>query len=282
MDWSKAKNILILIFAFLNVFLFVSTKAFHEKVGVDGEEAVSTAALILSNNGVVLECDIPSYNKDTGIPEYEVSVLNRSKIVKTLMGVEYSTSNFFSAGKEPLRKDSAELTFNGSGGFVYKNLVPTESVDVKDIEGAKEYLKSLLGSMDLSMNGFVLDEASSRINGDGVGQLIYIKKYKDYYLYDSIIKMVIGTKGLTYLEYCDKNVKSIGEPMKIISAYQILLKNYNQEGVVITSIDYGFKNYKPEPGAEGIDTFVWRIGTKGGKIEYYKAYTGESIGNLAQ
>ena len=64
MDWSKAKNILIIVFVVLNIFLLVYSSIYREKSTVS-KEAVATVVNILGKNKVIIDaaCEIPMYKK---------------------------------------------------------------------------------------------------------------------------------------------------------------------------------------------------------------------------
>lgn len=274
MDWSRAKNILILVFIALNIFLFSFIMISDRK-----DKAISAAIRdtekILSVNNIRLECKIPDFSRDMGILDYSDAVIDREKIAKELLGTDTVDSGKINDG-QPISANGGTLTFTGNSSFVFKGYKKIEGLNISNQKEAEKYLRNLCSNIGISLSGYLLDEAENE--PDGSIRLTLVNTYKkSFKVFDSYIKACLSKDGLKEME-C--NVKNIGEEngsAQILAAYQILLANFHQPDTVIKSIEFGFKGYKPEYDSKGYSCIpVWRVRTQSGE-SYFKAYTGEEI-----
>jgi hypothetical protein len=261
MDLKRVKVVLIVLFAALNIFLFIlifnSTAA-----GTVDRQVLKNARAALVSNGVDLRCAIPSYNADTGIPEYADTLYDDNAI--SLL-IRQSAENGF-------------ITFNSDNSVVLYNMHDEKISKITDQKELDQYIRNLLARFKLNMTGFVLDSSATYENGKR--NLTYILKLSEnLYAYDCTAEIVISDTGIEYLKMKHRELVGTFDASPIIPAYQILMMNYNIRGTVINRIDFGFMAYRLVGEALNPSyTPAWRIiSADGADVRYYKAYTGDEI-----
>jgi hypothetical protein len=170
------------------------------------------------------------------------------------------------------------LTFMQENRFTYSDSNPQSSINISQKSEIIKYANDFIEKLGLDPEEYVLDSYSLR---NGTVQIVYYAKYKNYLVYDSFIKASISGKGLTSME-CEvrrPTEVAVNKSKKIISAYQILLKEYIQVGKQsITDIDMGYKEYsRDERSSELFSGPVWRISSSGGNVRYFSIYDGQPV-----
>jgi len=280
-EWSKAKNILIIIFVILNVFLLVYSGIYREKTNVSKEEVV-TAINILKKNGVIIDpaCEIPTYKKNTSMLVFENGNINKQKIIDKLFGKNYVELKQLDE-KKTITEGEKSLTFAEGCAFTYNNTNPSDNINISQEKGIERYLRDYLADMGINMSRYILDKYTK--NKDNTVTLIFIEKYKNFLIYDNKISISIAKNGITNITLNIKKIKGFTKaPSPIMPAHQVLLKSfYNKKGVTIKFIDIGFKGFENEDnGQETKEIFqgpAWRITAADGREVFLKAYDGEEI-----
>ena len=123
MDWSKAKNILILIFIVLNVFLLAYLGVYTKSSNIS-KEAVTSTLNVLKKNGIVIDprCVMPKYNK------------------KTPMLVLESENNLVFS--EDSSTDFGNLNQN-------KNIDADKNIDLNSIKNIEKYSRDYLATLGI-------------------------------------------------------------------------------------------------------------------------------------
>ena len=272
MDWSKAKKILIYIFIFLNIFLAINIISLTSKNKVS-KQVIADTLRVLENSGVQMKCAIPDYAEDTGIPVYKLLQLDKVKIIYNLTGKSVNVKDIENG--TPVNTGNGEITFYNDSCFSFKRVSKEVNKETISVNDAEKTIKEIFEKSGFSVSAFQLDKSS--VNDDGTVEIKLVGTYNKIIIFDSYIKARVAKNVILDMECSLKAVDSIKEPKKIINAYQILLKNFNVKDTIITRIDFGFKNYKIDPGVQGSDIPAWRIITEDGSERYFKAYNGEEI-----
>lgn len=266
MDWSKAKNILILIFIVLNVFLLVYLGVYTKSSNVSKEAVISTLN-VLKKNGIVIApmCEIPKYNKKT-----------------PMLMLEGENSFVFSNDSSLDSNNSNTNDSNTNKNIdINKNMDFQKNIDIDNIKNAEKYSRAYLETQDIKISNFILDKYFK--NSDKIVTLVFIEKYKGFLIFDNKISVSISENGIKNIASNIKKIKGFTKtPSVIMPAHQVLLKNfYNKKDITIKSIDIGFKGFNSEDyGQESKETYqgpAWRITTDEGMEIFLKAYDGEEI-----
>lgn len=238
MDWSKAKNVLIIIFIALNIFLLANIVFYNLGQGIS-EETILNTERILRNGGIVVQCDIPTYNSPTSSIDYESYKFDKQQIKDKLFG---------------------------------------EGVDNSDKKQVEKYVRKVVKDIGINLDSYILDQFTMDINGmvhlvfiEQFDGLLVFDNYVKIILSESgITYFECSFKKVRGL---------VNEKQDIIPAHQILLKNYSGGGsVVITGIDMGFKGYSSDSNTKkSSQSPVWRITEQGGVFRFFSAIDGTEI-----
>jgi len=274
MDWSKVKNILIIVFIGLNVFLFSFVINIGEGKDVS-ESNLKDAEIALNKNGVELECKIPSYADQAEKAVKAEYSIDQSKVFNVLMDSNAKVDGNIEYNKE-YKYDEKIIVFIDKNQFKYTNSKPDDdNINITSVSQADKYINPILKKMDLSLSGFKLDR--SLVNEDGSITLIYVESYnKNISIFDSRILVNINSDGIKEIQCTLNKIEAKGEPTQTISAYQVLLRNFNVSGTVIKDIKFGYKAESSEQNAN-IYLPVWRIRLGDGSEHFFDAFTGDKI-----
>lgn len=278
MDWAKAKNILIFIFVLLNLFLSITIIVFFNSDNIS-VEAIDNTYKILENRGVVLDCDIPIYNKEMGTLISSNTIIDKDLIIKRFFGdVKYIEENFNDSINAVC--GNKKLVIEKVNTFVYNNSDPQETIYLTDSKRVQSYLANLFSEINVSFEKFYFDKQEEI--ADGQKKYTFRQKKDGFWLYSNYVEVAISKNGITYLKYNNRSAKEVTEGQKIMPAYQILIKNLiSDKGTVINQIDLGFGEQFMGKDTKVIDDIpVWRVTTiKYEKIveRYFKVYNGEEV-----
>lgn len=316
MDWSKAKNILIIIFIILNIFLLVYSCISREKSTVS-KESVAAVIDILEKNNIIIDkaCEIPMYKKNTAMLVFENSDINKQKIIEKLLGKDYAEGkdsveykdnggdkdyagdkdNGGEKGnrglggqdnqedrKNKISKGEKKITFAEGFAFTYHNAKPDDDINIGQIKNTEKYLKEYFSGMGINMSRFILDRHIKHPDNN-MDTYIFIEKYKNFLIYDNRISISIAQKGIVDIEVNIRKIKGFTKTASpVMPAHQALLKNfYKKKDIIIKSVDIGYKGFENEHGEQETKEIfhgpAWRIITADGTEVFLKAYDGEEI-----
>lgn len=273
MDWSKAKSILIIIFVALNLFLAgILMKAINEE-GIS-QDTIDNAKKALLNRGVVVNSEIPLYNKKLGILIYGDETIDKNEIIKNFLKIEKEALNEKYESQNNIEIDGERIFFEDGNKFIYKNtnLSYIISAGKSDVE-VFENLKPLFKGTGIPINQFVFDKMQDE------NTYIFRQKYNNFWIFENYIFVHITKEGISYLECKYKKVSDIIQGKEILAAHQILIKNHDSiKDIEITAIDLGFKENIMQDGTIEIEDIpVWRIKTSEEKEMFFRVYDGEKI-----
>jgi regulatory protein YycI of two-component signal transduction system YycFG len=278
MDWAKAKNILIFIFVLLNLFLSITLITLFNSDNISGE-AIDNTVKVLENRGIVLDCEIPLYNKEMGTLISTNTILDKDLIIKSFFGeVKYIEETF----NESINAvcGNKKLVIEKANTFVYNNSDPREAFYLTDSKRVQNQLANLFKEMKIPFEKFYFDKTEETSEGQKI--YTFRQKKEGFWLYSNYVEVAISQNGITYLKYNNRNAKEISGSQKIVPAYQILVKNLiDDSGTVISKIDLGFGEQVVGDDTKVLDDIpVWRItAKKSEKIveRYFKVYNGEEV-----
>lgn len=297
LDWSKAKSILIVIFVILNLFLAGVIIKLANDEGIS-QDTIENAKKALLNRGVIVNSEIPLYNKKIGTLVYGDESINKKRIVKNFLGQEEYikeelTEDLEEGSKENLKedleesakeknmsqeiieKDGKEIIFKDNDNFIYKNKNLSYIISADKSSGeVLDSLKKLFKGTGVPINQFVFDKME---NGD---TYIFRQKYNEFWIFENYISVLMSKEDVLQLECRYRKIDGIEQGSDILTAHQVLIKNHDSiKDIEIVAIDLGFKEIAVQNGARETtdDIPVWRIRTSGDEELFYRVYDGEKI-----
>lgn len=274
MDWGKAKNILIIVFLILNIFMLgnISLNALSQN---NSKEAIAITESILQSKNIRLESKIPSFTGAMGKIEInDEAYFNMQRAAAKLMGSKAALPSELKSGQR-ISDQNKEFTIEDNAAFTYRDSNPQEKWDVTQKKSLEKRIRKFISDIGISEAEFVLDSYDQL--SDGAMKLVFVHKYQGLYIFSNTMTAVITEFGVKELACSIKKPVGISrDAQKVIPAYKILLTSYgNSPNTVITSIDIG---YNMDMLDKDMKTFyaapVWRIKTKDRKPEYFDAIIG--------
>lgn len=272
MDWSKAKNILLVLFIALNcILLYNNYISFSGGGSILSDEMSSNTLAVLASRGISLNCEIPPSAKAATViygPYFE----DRQKIADVLLGL--NTRDDIEDGKV-ISEGTKQLKFDNNY-FDFKDISPGKEKKIKGMEQAEQLLEEVIGKINIPYKDFKLDRKNEL--KDNIYKFEYKQIYEDYIFFNNYIKAEIGPTGITSLEFKYKNVRGVklNLKQKTIDAYQVLLKMTDVKNVNIEGIHIGYGNYI-DSGVGLTDLLSWRVSLSDGSDRFYSAFTGQKL-----
>lgn len=195
MDWSKAKNILIIAFLITNIFLVLSIKQnLDEKdffYQVD-EERINDVVEILEKRDIIIKADIPTETLKLPILTLEYEIYEPEEIAQLFLE-EYSIKD----NEYIKRNEKVKLLYNNKQIVYEKN---PEVFNTKDIgeEAAIEIADRFIedhGFMDKNMSLWDISK-----DEEGNYNVVYSQLHGEMVLEDSHMKVVVDNVGVIYFE----------------------------------------------------------------------------------
>jgi regulatory protein YycI of two-component signal transduction system YycFG len=263
MDWSRTKNILILVFVVLNIFLGINLGSYVSAANISKSKIVSTIK-ILKNNNVNLQCSINSFSGNDIMLTYEDSDFNMDKVKGILKG-KHKQAN--------INISDNILTFTDNN--------PIEIVNTSSKEKVDKAIRQFINNLGIPVKEFVIDEYTEDKKQNMV-KVVYRQVYKKHLVFDNYVNVTIVNNTVKSMEISYfEPLRTIGRDTQVTPAYKILLDNFSYEkNETITSIDIGFKGSGGEEDRQPMESLVWRIKVikSGNSYErYFRALNGEEI-----
>lgn len=276
MDWSKAKNILIIVFLILNIYLTVNI-IIDRAEGKIKSETLLHAENILNERGVFLEegVKLPSYNSPTPSLSLDNTGIDREKVSKFLVGT-------YEEELDEISVDGKTLKFLPDMTIEYINKNPEDYLQIDDKKQVEKYLRKFMSMMGLPVKDFVMDTYSSSTIS---GRATFTYNYKGFLVFDNYAEFQFNKKGVQVMNLRYLNVKGFDTKARgITPAHSILISNYDKPFHRIEKIDFGYISDTINAYEEGevmeIESHspVWRVKLKGRiGFDFYLAETGEKI-----
>lgn len=289
MDWSKAKNVLIVAFIITNIFLvYCIEKNMFDRGDLQfiSDAYIKNVENYLVDVGLRLDIDIP--REIISLPELMVKykVFDPKELAEEFLGENYKEleNNRFVSGSRTVESISNKK-------FIYKNLIK-EAVSYPLDEGeAIQISNQFLRKHGLMQEDLKLQQIYFGIIEDfgdvPLYKLVYNQTYKDRFLGESYIhvyvrhKEVVGVEAML-LEF----EKTYGDKKRIIPATEALLRKMNDilkdnqeyEDIIITEMEIGYY-FNPvnidfttwDTIESGTTSPSWKIVLNNGKTYYVEA-----------
>ncbi|MBP5427227.1 MAG: two-component system regulatory protein YycI [Clostridiales bacterium] len=262
MEWSKAKNILILIYVMVNIFLSMVLGTLYMKRRIS-EDTLNNTIIALKNRGVLVNCKLSRYNKETGTLSYEKFTIDRKRVLDKIMGKSVIE------GQNEYKTKNKEIIFLDDNKLVYKDYTWHRGRDYEN--DVIRYANSVLQKCNIEFEGEIDERDVNRVT-------IY-EKYEGFCVFGNYVKIDIDGDTVS-MEISYRKVRAIDtKKRKIMPIHQVLLKNIvNMEGEIITDIKFGFRESILEDNIKELDDIpVWRVRFNNRDDIFYKAYTGKLV-----
>ena len=239
MDWSRAKNILILIFILLNVFLSITIINEFRGSSVT-KETISNARLALKERGVEVNCSIPDYDGSVGTLTYKKISFDQRRLVENIFGDRTNIDDLLV--QEAIEKDGKELRFLDEYSFLYKNMEPGEIVSgLNNSDKILGYVEKILKGTGIPVLDYRIDSVEH--GKKGVTTYVFRQKYRDVWIVENHITVNLSDKDLLVMLRYQK-VDSI-KTVKSYAGISGAVKNHEIiKDITINKIDLGFKTRK--------------------------------------
>jgi len=266
MDWSKAKNILIIAFIITNLFLayvLIDSKNIDNPI-IDDEFITDVRNLLLEKD-IKIDSTIPTEIPSLPLLTIEYETYKPVDLASKFLG-QYTTENI--EGKEYYRNGTETLIINNENEIIYTNddnVKKIESLEKKDlIKIAEDFIKDKgFASNDYKLSDFR--------ESNGTYYIEYNKVIQDTFFEKSYMKFNIDASGIKKFERYWVSSAELGDNnMTLMSAPRALLKLITMKdayGKTITDISacYYLDLQKhmsigdPKKMKSGNATLAWRI-----------------------
>jgi hypothetical protein len=227
----------------------------------------SSVTRILYERGVEMKCEYPKQITNSELLIYGDGIRFVENCAKSIVNSDRGAAWWFEK--------------RGRESFIYKNLRPDENLDTASIEALDADLRRVLGIWGIDLSDFTTDYAIE--NSDGTFFIQFIFDYKGKLIFDNKIDILVNEDGgisELFISYREIKGASIDKLMKVIPVYRVLLKNFYEEGLVISSINIGFMGQNTErenPFKESDEGAVWRIRLDDGTERFFEVTYGDEI-----
>ena len=236
MDWSKAKNILIIAFIITNLFLIFNIQSNlyqNNALSVLKDRNIEDVVSILEEKNIKVEAEIPRILLQMPVLDVEYETYNEEKVAQRF-GQEGIISDTNS-------EEHVEVTKNKI--IIYKN--NSREIRIKDLNEsrAREEAESFI--KDLGYMGQDVEYWNTFSVGEQY-EVIFKQKYKGYFLEKSYMRLIITQAGVTEFERMWLKPLHLGEHKnEIMPATKALLKALNvlgdrEQETIITEISLGY------------------------------------------
>ncbi|HOM03348.1 MAG TPA: two-component system regulatory protein YycI [Acetivibrio sp.] len=277
MDWARAKNIFIMLFFLLNVFLSIILIYTLNSDNIT-KDTIDDARQALAERGVAIICDIPHFNGGVGTLTYLDEGFDKKRVIGNLVGDTGNDENL--SGELDIEDDGKELSFPDDYSFIFMNSEPDSLVPgLNGADGVLSFVSNMLKGTGIPITDYHLDTIEEEGNRK---TYIFKQKYKSFLVHENYITVDLVDGRMTYLAARYRKVNGIINSKKVMPLYQVLIRHYDCiKNITITKIDLGFKEHKMDDGSRELDDIpVWRIeyresGKKQNK--FFRAYDGTEI-----
>ncbi|GAB6085830.1 two-component system regulatory protein YycI [Alkaliphilus crotonatoxidans] len=287
MDWSKAKNILILAFIITNIFLIyhIGMDIFYsDELRLISDEYIDYVENELTRHGITVKDEIPKeiFTMPVLVVKYEL--FDHEATALQLLGEGYRRVD-----ENIYENDHAQLIIESNKRLKY-SLTDNTVVDYRiDDEKAVEISNEFLKEHNLYRNDITLKQVylgTEKAYGDTpLYKLVYNQTYKGKFLGESYINVYVNHKGVVGMEaMLLKPDKTQNQKERTIPATEALLRkmshivNDHKEDVVISDIEIGYYfnpndvQFSTWQQIEWATAFpAWKITLKNGKSYYVDA-----------
>lgn len=189
MNWSRAKNWLIVLFLGLNLFLVFTIIQINMQSSTIDKETVDNVVQIMKTNGITVSADsIPTKMPNLGPINVANDVVEYDELAQRVLGDGYEKAE----GAQLYSKGSMRLLFEGDI-VRFKDSSPNEALGTLDEKAARNLVLDKLGAY-----GFDMERAqvTARKGEDGAFYVMAAQKIDQYVLFDSYFYFVVTEHGV--------------------------------------------------------------------------------------
>ncbi|QUH25183.1 two-component system regulatory protein YycI [Serpentinicella alkaliphila] len=288
MDWSKAKNILIIAFIITNLFLLFNIEKDimrQENFFTITNKYVEEVKAHLNENGIKVNTEIPLETQSLPVLFVKYNTFNIEEIGPKLLG-EYTEID-----NNTYASESGIVNIVGGKKITYKRTEKCEPIYSLDENKAKTISEDFLLEHNLNFSQLHLSQIYFgkvvEFGDNPVYILVYEQLYNNHFLGESYINVYVNKHGIIgfeamLLEYD----KTYPQKRKIIPATEALLRKINDmvndnpyDDIIVNNIELGYY-FDPESvnvadwrDIESGTAFpTWRITLNNGKTYYVEGY----------
>lgn len=268
MDWSRAKNILLIILILLNIFLFINVLNVKDPFDITGKYQ-RDAKKALQESGVIISGNIPTYTPVGRISYSENEPAVLMEMVRNLTGMQEEIQAW--SADSAFQQDGKKVSFQ-DGSFIYTEENSKASFPSDKPNRLDRLLKGWISG--ISKDSFVQDtlvQDGNRVIAE------YVRQYKGLPIFSQRIRFTIEDDRLVRVEGSMKIFEAIKVSKtaeEIISPNIVLLTGKDKVQGIVTSIKLGYSCLQQ---GDLYDTPVWRITLSSGETVWFNAYTGEYL-----
>lgn len=297
MDWSKAKNVLIIAFIVTNVFLIyhIQSRLFRqEEIQLINDNHLSYVEQHLNDYGISLDTHIPKEIISLPILVVKYKTFDPDTIAEMFLGEGYRKETEFMGHKglkkEIFKKQDKELIIEGNKKLRYKNMSNEKKSYILNEKAVVKMSNDFLKEHKLMKEDIELDQIyygiQESFDDEPVYKIVYNQTYKNKFLGESYIHVYINHKGVVAVEaMLLEYEKTQQQRKKIIPATDALMMvmntmiQENDEPISVKEIEVGYyfsPTYYIESDWKDIDSGTafpsWKITIQNGKTYFIEAY----------
>ncbi|EMT39608.1 Two-component signal transduction system YycFG, regulatory protein YycI [Thermoanaerobacter thermohydrosulfuricus] len=270
MNWSKAKTVLIITFAILNVLLYLTIAKINKPQPqlLSRQDLYSIEEVLLQNN-IILKTTIPQ----------ETEPMPLVKVTREIFDESFVLENFIKSQKYEKYKENRYTIFKFEDKTIKVDGISfyyfEKSDKFKDMSSSQkeEYVQNFI-------NNYHFKEINVQVEKISQGKEVkikYFQTYKDYFIDGGWMEGKIDDKSFEFSKSWFGSVVMEKAKKEVINAAYALLKlveiKTDAKLMVVKEIKLGYYfNWSSATKGEAVP--VWRITTQDGNRYYINAYTG--------
>ncbi|ABR50820.1 hypothetical protein Amet_4754 [Alkaliphilus metalliredigens QYMF] len=292
MDWSKAKNILIVAFIITNILLIYNIEKDHfnqEDFVVFSEEHINNVQNYLMESNIYLLTPISREIKSLPTLTVKYKEFSPNEVAEKFLGDGYEVQGT-NAQESVYTLGEKQLKVEGRKRITYYDLEKSHQGRPLSDEEMIAKSQAFLREYGLLEENIVLEQiyfGTVKLFGSNpVYQLIYRQTYQEHFLGESYINVYANQYGIIGVEaMLLEQEKTSEQKKKIIPATEALLRRMDEmvydhrgEEIFITDIEVGYY-FNPEDINVPVENIysgtafpTWRITLDNGRIYYVEAY----------
>lgn len=268
MNWSSAKNVLIVVFFILNTVLGILIFNVLKDKNTP-EDIINKFDSILLDRGVAINCSIPRVDRPIGIL-YTDNVINKIEIIEYFMkDVKYSETVL--NNRDVFIKKGTGIKFTTNNSFIYKEKVD----DINEYLNKKycvSFLNNFLVKLDFKNSGVSTNQLN-QVNGG----FIYKEKHQGIDIEDNYFKFYKDKNDIFYFEASYKEVSKEFNIAKVMPFRVVAFKNFTKDNSInIESVKMVYKNYLYNSNSDTSTLVpVWEVTDDKNIVSIFNALDGE-------
>ncbi|AKL97332.1 hypothetical protein CACET_c39040 [Clostridium aceticum] len=289
MDWSRAKNALIVAFILTNIFLIyhIQKDMFNKgDLQIISDTYIKNAENYLTDNGLQLDIEIPREVISLPVLMVKYKVFEPYELARNFLGENFELleGNIYKAANKKL-----EIISNKK--FVYKNVTEDKKNYPLDEEAAIDISNNFLYQHNFLQEDLVLRQIYFGLIEEfgeiPLYKLVYHQTYNGRFLGESYVHVYVSHTEVVGMEAMLLEQENIyGQKKRVIPATEALLRKMNEilldnkedKGIAVKEMEIGYYFNPADFNFTTWDTIIsgtafpsWKIVLNNGKIYYVDA-----------